>query len=52
MGKSACPVDPFGSGVHSEDHVAVFCGRPAPVVVCGYHATYFPELVAQAGGEA
>lgn len=46
---SKCTLDPMGSGVHSDDLFEVHMGRPdGPALVCGYHYTYWPELVAQA----
>lgn len=45
IGLERCQVDPMGSGVHSDDMVAVYHGSTTPTMVCGYHATYWPELV-------
>lgn len=28
----------MGSDVHSDDLLTIYCGRPRPVTLCGYHA--------------
>lgn len=45
MSESICTVDPLGTGNHSDDLVEVYHGCATPALVCGYHATYWPELV-------
>lgn len=46
-----CQLDPLGTGNHSDDVTAVYHGRTEPTYVCGYHLTYWPDLVAQANRE-
>ena len=36
--ESTATVLPFGTVHHSRDLVTVYCGRTAPVTLCGYHA--------------
>jgi hypothetical protein len=42
---STCSVDPLGTGNHSDDLIEVYHGHTTPTLVCGYHFTYWPELV-------
>lgn len=53
---SACQLDPYGSGIHSSDVLRIprvrwdnEAGKPEhrAIHVCGYHRTYWPELVAR-----
>ena len=33
------------SSNHSDDRVTVYSGRPTPLMMCGYHATYHARQV-------